>query len=217
MKLCLQKYMSWLLISNVVTVTVATPFVAYYPSGCTLNNSAAGVTGTCTCIKDTVTGKIWTTAGNNDDTWTNWCTHTSGATGYDANCPATSNKLDTWNGSSQCGLTGGWHLPTAGSASSASLSGSNPGGDWSDLYTLAISGSASPGSAYASGGDLSVWMNNNGFMNISNSNSCTGNTCPGFYWSSQSYDASNAWGVVMYNGYVGTDYNTYNNGVLLVR
>lgn len=208
--------------TNTYTVTVTTgAFTAYYPSGCILNNIARGVIGTCTCIKEISTGNIWTTAGNTDDIWINWCNHTAGTVGYDANCPITSNSLDTWNASPKCGLTGSWHLPTAPSPIQASLSGTNPGGNWSSLYNDAIAGSIPPGSAYTSGGDLSVWMNNNGFQNISNITTFSDYNAPGYYWSSTSSEfyGDAAWTVQLSNGNLSNVYNgRYDNiGVVLVH
>lgn len=189
-------------------------FIPYYPIGCTLNNAAAGITGTCTCIQDSKTGHIWTTAGNNYDDWTKWCNHKPGTTGYDTGCPVAYNSLDLVNGRWQCGVYG-WHLPTSvNPIPSEYLDVTNPGGDWSDLYKIAIATSAPPGNPYLFKGDLSVWMNNNGFMDISRD----------FYWASQSdrvYKNSffSAWAVEVAFGYVfntGVS-KTYHPGILLVR
>jgi hypothetical protein len=34
-------------------------FKSFYPSGCVVNNQAAGISGTCECIEDPVTGDVW--------------------------------------------------------------------------------------------------------------------------------------------------------------
>ena len=202
-------------------------FVAYYPSGCTLNNAAAKITGTCTCIKNTLTGNIWTTTGNNYDTWTNWCNHKSGTLSYDQNCPTTvTNKLDAFNSTLQCGIVGNWHLPTAPFAVMTQgqyLNGETyPGGDWSNLYTTASGGSASPGNAYISEGDLAVWMNNNGFHDILDSTGCSEkkdgtSICHGMYWSSTYNNAGVPLVIEMQSSYLGGNYPSIKSGVLLVN
>ena len=207
----------------IVTVTVAATnlFVAYYPENCTLGNAAANIPGNCTCIKDSLTGNIWTTGGNESlpyesyGLWTDWCNHTSGTIGYDENCPTfPENKLDAWNNTARCGLTGEWHLPTSINADAGSLSGTNPGGDWSDLYNVAISGSYPPGNAYTNNGKLGIWMNNNGFEDI-----CSSGSCNSFYWSSQSLDNLTSWGVDVTNPQmsVGGILQYESAGILLVH
>jgi hypothetical protein len=171
------------------TVTVTIAFVAYYPSGCTVNNTGAGIVGTCECIKDPKTNKIWTAVGPNNTvttgSWNDW----------------TGGLLTAYNNSAHCGLTGGWSLPSAPNASYGYMSPSNPGGDWGDIATAA----GMNGSFYAIG----TWMNNNGFQSIDTYN---------FYWSSQSYDVDYAWVMYMGNGYVTSYARTYNDvGVLLVH
>lgn len=188
-----------------LTLTVVPPpyFVAYYPTiahpapggtttDCTVNNTGAGITGTCECIQDPNTNKIWTAVGpDNTSTkgsWTNW----------------TGAALDAYNKTAHCGLTGGWSLPSAPNPSYGSMSltnPTNPGGDWGAIAMA----SGMTASTYAIG----TWMNNNGFKSIA-----TGI----YYWSSQS-NVNNglAWAVNMNNGLVAYGSKSINSGVLLVH
>lgn len=184
----------------VLTVVPPAYFVAYYPTiahpapggtttDCVVNNTGAGITGTCECIEDPNTNKIWTAVGPNNTatsgTWNNW----------------TGGSLTTYNATDHCGLTGDWHLPSAPNANLNYMSSSNPGGDWGDIAIAA----GMNGNNYAIG----TWMNNNGFQNI-NTNS--------FYWSSQSYSIGSAWFVQMVSGTVEDgDGEHANLGVLLVH
>ena len=167
----------------VITVKLLA-FTAYYPVGCTLNNTAGSVMGNCSCIKDIATGKIWG-AYRKQDSYKNWCNHNSQTVGFDKYCDNTRNLLDAWNETSQCGLTGGWHLPLAGAASQATLNRTNPGGDWSNLYNIATSGTKPPGSDYLPGGNIITWMKNNGFNVDDGTNS--------FFWTAQALNYDNAW------------------------
>lgn len=72
-------------------------FIGYYPSGCTPNNTAAGVVGTCTCIQDPKTHDIWLAApAKVNSVWStanNWATELN-------------------SGEGTCGFTSGWGLAT---------------------------------------------------------------------------------------------------------
>lgn len=71
-------------------------FTGYYPEGCSVNNKAAGIVGTCECIQDPVTKDIWLTTVNNE--------------------PLTWGLMFTWarytlNAESTCGITNwSWNL-----------------------------------------------------------------------------------------------------------
>lgn len=77
-----------------------TYFIGYFPEGCTLNNTGAGVRGTCTCIQDVNTNDIWLVA--QQQPWSannNWSISNAWASGLN-------------DGKGTCGLTAGWSLPT---------------------------------------------------------------------------------------------------------
>ncbi len=155
-----------------VTVMVAPPayFQAFYPNGCTVNNTAAGIVGNCECIQDPATNKIWTVVGPNNastnGSWDKW----------------TGESLTAYNATDKCGLiAGGWAMPSAPNAVLGSMSASNPGGDWGDIATLA--------GANGTPINLGEWMNNNGFNLMCN-----------YYWSSSSVDLDGAWDVEMTSG-----------------
>ena len=177
-----------------------TYFIAYYPTiahqapggtttDCVPNNTGAGVTGTCECIKDP-TGKIWTAVGPNNTvttgSWNDW----------------TGLSLSAYNTELHCGLTGGWSLPSAPNPAFSFMSSINPEGDWGSIATAA----GMNRSSFAIG----TWMNDNGFKGIN-----TGNF---YYWSAASDGGSSAWDVYMANGFV-SDYGKSNSnvGVLLVH
>lgn len=171
-------------------------FVGYYPTGCTVNDSAAGIVGTCVCIEDPMANSdgshnIWYADGSQMGTWYDWAENGT--------------ALAKFNSTSHCGETpGGWHLPSAPNAQQGYMNSTNPGGEWGSIATA----SGMNGNAFAIG----IWMNNNGFVNIYPG---------GSLWTNQSESNNNsfAWGVDMIFGIVST-YDKANAGfseVILVR
>ena len=133
--------------------------------------------------------------------------------GFDPYCLTTDNALDKMQTDPDqilCGLQTGWHIATAGSAATAPLNSNNPGGDWSNLYNIAISGTKPPGSAYLPGGNIITWMKNNGFSS---------QTANAYYWTAQSVDPQTTWVV---NNIDSTSVKTMNSslsfgGIFLVH
>jgi|SRR6185437_8385561 len=83
----------------------ATSFVGYFPPGCKLNNDAAGIVGTCVCIKDSTTKDVWlATSSEGGMSWDGSAGTPLGANGW----------VKSFNNpySGICGITGGWRLPT---------------------------------------------------------------------------------------------------------
>jgi hypothetical protein len=90
------------------TVSLINPsdisFTGYYPNGCIVSNSKAGVGGTCECIQDTKTHKIWlATPSHGGMSWN-----------YDSQkqTPGASDWVNALNSGGVCGFTSGWELPT---------------------------------------------------------------------------------------------------------
>ena len=70
-------------------------FVAYYPTGCSIQAK------NCTCVQDKTTGDIWYTTVTNDLSWTEAGTFASGL-----------NTNNHGNTVGACNINGGWGLPT---------------------------------------------------------------------------------------------------------
>lgn len=182
---------------TVIANVSSTYFVGYYPTGCTPNNAAAGVDGTCECIQDPNTHTIWYADGSKTGTWSNWA-------GGGRNLATFSNMTP------HCGLKGGWTLPSAPHSSQNGdyISSTNPGGQWGEIATAAKMNNGTGFFPFNMSYSIGTWMNNNGFENI-NTNT--------LYWSNNSTSTSYAVGVYMNDGSISEGFQNTYSGVLLVH
>jgi large repetitive protein len=169
----------------IVTVLPQSPFIAYYPVGCTISNAGAGITGDCICVQDATTHDVWTvtTSGNNQ------CYNSlmdANGTCPNYTTPDVRGYIPTLNSNNTCGFTdNGWNLPSQ-----------------TQLATMSNYVSAEP---YGAKG---TWFNNNGFSGIDNHGIYWGH-CNGTNCTLPSSTNGDAWIMYMQNGF--TDESIYQN------
>lgn len=158
----------------------------------------------CGCLnQNDGSGLTWYADSSQTGSWRNWCSGSGAA--LDSVCQTENlrnpgqngESVNTFNTEAHCEY-GDWHLPTAPNTNNVYIN--LLGGNWGSLGVYAVN------NGYTVGQDLNAWLSTNNFSGATSDS----------YWSSLSFDPTNAW-VVMSHGYALNSSYYAGLGILVVR